>query len=72
MSDGRPSVGVFGSYAALEPIVARYRQSAAHIYFPYPRDLSASQPPDSRGLMVMVFDRAQLESAARLAAAQHR
>lgn len=71
MSDGRPSVGVFGSYAALEPMIALYRQNAAHIYFPYPRDLGAAPPSDLRGLMVMVFDRTQLESAARLAAAQY-
>ncbi|HEY6420268.1 MAG TPA: hypothetical protein VIX59_14825 [Candidatus Binataceae bacterium] len=68
MSDGRPSVGVFGSYAALEPIIARYRNRAAHIYFPYPHELRAPPQPDTRGLMVMVFDRAQLAaSASRLA-----
>jgi len=44
----------------------RGKIGAAHIYFPYPRDLRAPQAPDSRGLMVIVFDRAQLESAARL------
>jgi hypothetical protein len=65
MADGRPSVGVYGSYAALEPIIARYQHSAAQVYFPYPRELRAPQPPDSRGLMVIVLDRAQLESAAR-------
>jgi hypothetical protein len=65
MRDGRASVGVFGSYAALESIIARYQNSAAHIYFPYPHDLAEKPPADLRGLMVMVFDRAQLEAAAR-------
>ncbi|MGH7925798.1 MAG: hypothetical protein ACREQH_14535, partial [Candidatus Binatus sp.] len=66
MPGGRVSVGVFGSYAAVEPIIARYRHSAVHIYFPYPRDLRVAPPPDTHGLMVIVFDRGQLESAARL------
>jgi hypothetical protein len=63
MADGRPSVGIFGSYAGLKPIIARYRQNAAHIYFPYPHDLDAAPPANLRGLMVMEFDRAQLDSA---------
>lgn len=67
MPDGRVSVGVFGSYAALEPIIARYRHGAMNIYFPYPRLFSTSEPSDMWGLMVMVFDRAQLESAAQSA-----
>ncbi|HEY6420267.1 MAG TPA: hypothetical protein VIX59_14820 [Candidatus Binataceae bacterium] len=64
MPDGRPSVGVFGSYAALEPLIARYRNRAAQIYFPYPHELRAPQQPDTRGLMVIVFDRAQLAASA--------
>src|SRR5215469_11323419 len=72
MRDGRPTVGVFGSYAGLEPIIARYQSSAAHIYFPYPRDLGENPPADLRGLMVIVFDRAQLGTAARAVAEQHR
>jgi hypothetical protein len=70
MRDGRPSVGVFGPYAALEPIIARYRLSAAHIYFPYPHELLAPEvappQPDTRALMVIVFDRAQIAASARL------
>ncbi len=65
MPDGRPGVGVYGSYAALEPIIAHYRPSAAQIYFPYQHDLRAPQP-DTRGLMVIAFDPAKLASAARM------
>jgi len=68
MPDGHPSVGVYGSYGALEPIIDRYRQSAVHIYFPYPRDLppsGATAPPvATHGLMVMEFDRERLAAAA--------
>lgn len=71
MHERQPSVGVSGSYAALEPIIARYQSSAAHIYFPYPRELSDHPPADLRGLMVITFDRAQLEAAARQVGQQH-
>ncbi|MGD0076040.1 MAG: hypothetical protein ABSD31_17115, partial [Candidatus Binataceae bacterium] len=67
-TDGYTSVGVYGSYAALEPIIARYRQSAAHIYFPYPHDLPGSgappRPSDMHGLMVVEFERSRLAAAA--------
>lgn len=72
MADGQPSVGIFGSYPGLEPIVARYRQTAAHIYFPYPHELNAAPTADLRGLMVIEFERAQLESAVQKAESDHR
>jgi len=40
-------VGEFGTYADLEPTIARYRTSASHIYFPYPHDLLAPRAPAS-------------------------
>jgi hypothetical protein len=63
MGDGHVSVGVYGSYAALESIVSRYRQRAAHIYFPYPARLDVAgadaRVDDMHGLMVIEFDREQ-------------
>ena len=68
MPDGHPSVGVYGSYAALEPIIGRYRQSAVRVYFPYPQNLpapgAAPRPADMHGLMVMEFDQEGLAAAA--------
>lgn len=68
MPGGHASVGVYGSYAALEPLIGRYRQSAVRVYFPYPRKLpaagSAAEPADTHGLMVMEFEREGLAAAA--------
>jgi hypothetical protein len=68
MGDGHASVGVYGSYAALEPIIDRYRLSAVRVYFPYPDKLAASvssgRLADMHGLMVIEFDRVQLAAAA--------
>ena len=44
----RVALGVRGSYAALKPIIDKYRPYAAAIYFPYPRTLSATPPPRRR------------------------
>ncbi len=69
LGDGLIGVGVVGSYAALRPLIAKYRADAARIYFPYPHDLT--DPP--RGdvfmrQMVIAFDRAGLARAAAEAA----
>jgi hypothetical protein len=69
---GTPSgdfgVGLFGSYAALQPIIAKYRATASHVYFPYPNDLlspgAAKPPPTTEALLTLVFDRRQLARAA--------
>jgi hypothetical protein len=64
----RVTLGVQGSYAALKPIIDKYRAYAAAIYFPYPRKLSATAPADdSSALMAMVFDLDQLARAAHAA-----
>ena len=65
----RVALGVRGSYAALKPIIDKYRPYAAAIYFPYPRALSATPPQgDAPALMTMVFDVDQLARAAHAAA----
>ena len=57
--NGLAKIVVYGSYADLEPSIARYRNVATHIYFPYPRDLLApgtSIPPaDQWAHMEMEF-----------------
>jgi hypothetical protein len=64
----RVALGVAGSYAALQPIIGKYRAYAAAIYFPFPRELSAHPPAgDSPALMAMVFDIDQLARAAHAA-----
>jgi hypothetical protein len=64
----RVELGVQGSYAALKPIIDKYRPYAAAIYFPYPRVLSATPPQgDAPALMTMVFDVDQLARAAHAA-----
>jgi hypothetical protein len=64
----RVALGVQGSYAALKPIIDKYRSYAAAIYFPYPRKLSATPPQgDDPALMILVFDLDQLARAAHAA-----
>jgi hypothetical protein len=67
MPGGHASVGVYGSYAALEPLIGRYRQNAVRVYFPYPplpAPEAAAGLADTHGLMVMEFDREGLAAAA--------
>ena len=68
MADGHASVGVYGSYAALEPIIDRFRQKAVSVYFPYPKRLDAvgydTGLADIHGLMVIEFERKQLVTVA--------
>jgi hypothetical protein len=69
-SGGKIAAGVVGSYEALTPLIAHYRNYASEIYFPYPKPLS--DPPDGdtfMRLLVMVFDR---QSLARAATTTHR
>ena len=63
---GRIALGVQGSYAALQPLIAEYSPDSTGVYFPFPRP-QASPPADDSGesaLMVMEFTRAGLASAA--------
>jgi hypothetical protein len=64
----RVALGVQGSYAALEPIIDKYRSYAAAVYFPYPQKLSATPPQgDDPALMILAFDIDQLALAAHAA-----
>jgi hypothetical protein len=62
---GQIAVGVVGSYDALQPLIAKYRDGARHIFFPYPKELG--DPPKADTFMrqlVIVFDRPALAHAA--------
>jgi hypothetical protein len=62
--DGLIGVGVVGSLEALRPLIAKYRGDAAHIYFPYPRELTDAPRGDTfMRQLVMVFDRNGLARA---------
>ena len=62
--DGGIAVGIVGSYAVLEPLIAKYRRHAAKIFFPYPKELHGEPAGDTfLRLLVMVFDRATVLSA---------
>jgi hypothetical protein len=59
---------VRGSYAALKPIIDKYRSYAVAAYFPYPDKLSATPPQgDDPALMILVFEIDQLARAAHAA-----
>jgi hypothetical protein len=69
--DDRIEAGVVGSYEALKPLIADYRADAAEVYFPFPRPLT--EPPKGNTFMrklVLVFDRAGLERAAKRASSE--
>lgn len=62
--NGETGVGLAGSYAAVKPLIDKYRGAASGIFFPYPQLLSVRAEREGRWLLVMVFDRAQLSRAA--------
>lgn len=62
--DGNIAIGVVGSYAALQPLIAKYRAHATKIFFPYPKELAGEPTGDTfLRLLVMVFDRTTLLGA---------
>jgi hypothetical protein len=66
-SGGKIAVGVVGSYDALTPLLSRYRDYAAEVLFPFPKELSG--PPRGDAFMrqlVIVFDRPALARAAAI------
>jgi hypothetical protein len=65
--DGLLEVGIEGDYDTLEPIVRIYGPDAIRIYFPYPDQIEPRPPLDKPAMMVMAFDRAGIERAARVA-----
>jgi hypothetical protein len=59
------SVGITGTYAALKPLIEKYRRDAQRIYFPFPTQLrDGAKVPTSSEVFVMMFDRAGLARAA--------
>ncbi len=72
---GLVAIGVEGSYAALQPLIAQYGPDSSGIYFPFPRKLAATRPAtpledSAPALMVMEFSPAGLaRAAARVARA---
>jgi len=64
-NDGRISVGIDGSFAALEPLIRKYQPYAHAVYFPYPRQLGTDGRIDNSAirLLIMVFDREALAAA---------
>ena len=64
------SVGITGSYAALKPVIEKYRGDAERIYFPFPTELlDAAKIPEGSHVIIMIFDRAGLARAAAKASA---
>jgi hypothetical protein len=69
--NNRIQVGIVGSYEAMKTLIEDYREDAAEVYFPFPRPLSG--PPGGNTFMrklVLVFDRAGLERAAKRASSE--
>jgi hypothetical protein len=59
------AVGVVGSYDAVAPLLAKYRASAARVFFPYPKELTGLPRGDTfMRLLVIVFERDALARAA--------
>ncbi|MGH7812939.1 MAG: hypothetical protein ACREQI_02930 [Candidatus Binataceae bacterium] len=72
---GNLRIVIHGSYADLEPVIARFRGTALHIYFPYPNDLlspTAAEPgPNHKWELEMDFNPKRVAAiAAQLCAAQ--
>jgi hypothetical protein len=62
---GLIGIGVVGSYEALTPLIAKHREDAVQIYFPYPRALTGNPKGDTfMRMLVIVFDRDGLARAA--------
>jgi hypothetical protein len=67
----RIQVGIVGSYAALQALIADYRADAAEVYFPFPRPLSGAPRGNTfMRKLVVVFDRAGLTRAAARASSE--
>ena len=60
----RVALGVVGSYEALRPLIEKYKDAAAQVFFPFPKPFN--EPPQGETfmrLLVMVFDQRVLTSA---------
>jgi hypothetical protein len=68
--DNGVSIGITGSYAALKPLIEKYRGDTLGIYFPFPTELHEnSSVPEGSYVIMMMFDRAGLARAAVRASA---
>lgn len=64
-NDTGVSVGITGSYEALKPVIAKYRDDAERIYFPFPTELHyTAKVPAGAHVIMLIFDRAGLARAA--------
>ena len=63
--DDGVSIGITGSYRALQPLIESYRGDASRIYFPFPAELrDRAVIPEGSYVFMMMFDRAGLARAA--------
>ncbi|MGD0120794.1 MAG: hypothetical protein ABSD30_22220, partial [Candidatus Binatus sp.] len=63
----RIAIIIVGSYEGVRPLIERYRAIASEIDYPAPARWSPQAAPleDQMGKLMMIFDRAQFETAAR-------
>ena len=65
LGDGLIGIGVVGSWEGLQPVLAKYRDDAARIFFPFPRELAGSPHGDTfMRQLVIAFSRDGLQRAA--------
>ncbi len=64
LGDGLIGIGVVGSWEGLQPVIAKYRDDAARIFFPFPRELAGAPHGDTfMRQLVIAFSRDGLERA---------
>lgn len=69
LGDGLIGIGVVGSWEGLQPVIAKYRDDAARIFFPFPRELAGAPHGDTfMRQLVIAFSRDGLERASAKAA----
>ncbi len=61
-------IGIFCDYADLRRVIDRYGRAAKEVFFPYPEMFRASISADTRGWLLMRFDRQGLDLDVMLAA----
>ena len=64
LGDGLIGIGVVGSWEGLQPVLAKYRDDAARIFFPFPRELAGSPHGETfMRQLVIAFSRDGLKRA---------
>jgi outer membrane murein-binding lipoprotein Lpp len=58
-NENQIGVGVTGSFEEVKPVIEKYKANAKEIFFPYPTKYDANQKiePNTRGELLMVFDK---------------